>query len=65
MVPMERLELSQDCSYTLLKRTRLPFRHIGTSLASDVPSAVAYKAFLRNGPECSNIGAYRNVKMFL
>lgn len=29
MVPMERLELSQDCSYTLLKRTRLPFRHIG------------------------------------
>ncbi len=26
---MERLELSQDYSHTLLKRARLPFRHIG------------------------------------
>lgn len=47
MVPMERLELSQDCSYTLLKRTRLPFRHIGMC-SEESAQSVAIFALLAN-----------------
>ena len=30
-VPMERFELSRDCSHTVLNRACIPFHHIGNS----------------------------------
>ena len=67
MVPTERIELSQDCSYTLLKRARLPIpprRHSmtipeGIALEYDFPIRkyfpVRFDAHVRLGCICPTL----------